>query len=209
MNTVPRFVRYLLAALALGMVPPLIAQEAPSITIQVTPTSGVESVTPTITWEAKGVKSCTATGGWAGNKPLTGTETLPAIDRSAIYGLVCVTTDGRIVITWQPPTQNTNGTPLTDLAGFKVYQASTEAGLRTATPVPVAGAAKTSLVVDNAPVGMVWTEVTAYNAAGVESDRSARVAQDVKQVSTTAQQPVEVKTKPNPPTATAIENGTN
>lgn len=195
-----------LAALSMGHA---IAQEAPKIDIQVTPTTGVESVTPTITWAATGVQSCTATGGWSGTKATSGTETLPAIDRSMVYGLVCVTKDGRIVLSWQPPTQNTNGTPLTDLAGFKLYRATTQAALANATPTTIAGAATKTYTIEDAPVGMVWLAVTAYNSAGVESARSAAVSKDVKQSSTTAEQPVEVQTRPNPPTATAIENGTN
>lgn len=207
MKTVPRCL--LAAAFALAIAAPLVAQEPPKIDIQVSPATGVESVTPTITWNATGVQSCTATGGWSGAKPLSGTETLPAIDRSLVFGLVCTTKDGRIVLSWTPPTQNTNGTALTDLAGFKVYTASTQAGLATATPTVLTGADVKTHTIPDAPVGMTWVALSAYNSKGIESDRSAAVSKDVKQTTTTAEKTVEVQTKPNPPTATAIENGTN
>lgn len=195
-----------IAALSIGAAH---AQEPPSIDIQVTPETGVEHVTPTITWEAKGVQSCTATGGWSGNKPLSGTEQLPQIDRSMVYGLVCVTRDGRIVLSWQAPTQNTNGTPLTDLAGFKVYTSQTQMALGATQPDVIANPAARSHTIDDAPLGLIWLAVTAYNASNIESDMSNAVSKDVQQASTTAEQAVEVKTKPNPPTATAIVNGPN
>lgn len=184
------------------------AQEVPSIVLNVTPESGVEFVTPRITWEAKGVQSCTAAGGWSGTKALTGTETLPRIDRSMVYGLVCVTKDGRIILSWQPPTQNTNGTPLTDLAGFKVYRATTQAGLTASQATVLNNPSTTTYTINDAPLGMTWLAVTAYNAKGVESSMSTAVSKDVKQASTTAEKAVEVTTKPNPPMATAIQNET-
>lgn len=185
------------------------AQEPPSIDIQVTPATGVESVTPTITWLAKGVQSCTATGGWSGAKPLSGTQTLPAIDRSLVYGLVCVTKDGRIVLGWQAPTQNTNGTPLTDLAGFKVYTSETQMALGATQPTVINDPAATQHVISDAPLGTVWLAVTAFNTSQVESELSAAVSKTVQQTSVSAEQAVEVKTRPNPPMATTIENGTD
>lgn len=46
---------------------------------------------------------------------------------------------GSASLNWTKPTQNTDGSALTDGTGYKVYAAQTAAGLATATPVTVTG----------------------------------------------------------------------
>ena len=170
---------------------------AQSVTIAVTPTSGVESVVPTVTWSSTGVSSCTAMGGWSGAKANSGSETLPAIDRSVSYGLACLTPDGDIVISWTAPTQNTNGTMLTDLAQFRIYVATSITGLAAATPAEV-GAAVTTHTVRKAN-GRHFVAVTAVNAHGIESALSNTPSKDITAQSVTAQAAVEVIPRPKAP----------
>jgi len=35
--------------------------------------------------------------------------------------MIQVTADGLLSISWQPPTENVDGSPLTDLSGFTIY----------------------------------------------------------------------------------------
>lgn len=73
-------------------------------------------------------------------------------------------------LSWQPPTQNTDGTPLTNLAGYKAY-----AG-------PAAGTYNQSVTYNNPgltnarvcmqPPGMRYFVVTAFNTNNVESSFS-------------------------------------
>jgi hypothetical protein len=73
-------------------------------------------------------------------------------------------------IRWQPPTTNTDGSPLTDLAGFRVNCTSPRGiGLRWTVPSP----ATLSERIDTA-VGSICM-VTALNSAGTESPPSASV----------------------------------
>jgi hypothetical protein len=72
-----------------------------------------------------------------------------------------------------PPTENTNGTPITDLAGYKIhYGTASEAYSQT---VSVANAGLTRYVVDNLPRGTYYFAIGAYNSQGVESALSGEV----------------------------------
>src|SRR5262245_9147613 len=76
----------------------------------------------------------------------------------AALALVLLSVSGadaqRIKATWTAPTANTNGTPLTDLAGYRVY-------IRTAPiPCPVSGTYKTATVSN--PVPTPGLTVTRY-----------------------------------------------
>jgi len=67
---------------------PVSAQNTLTFTAEVT--SGVETVVPVLTWDTIPLAdACTASGDWAGGKPPSGTETLPAISGSATYNIQC------------------------------------------------------------------------------------------------------------------------
>lgn len=68
--------------------------------------------------------------------------------------------------TWNAPTTNTDGSPLTDLAGYTLYQ-SDSSGVQTIT---VDAPATTVVMPGACRVGQYW--VTARNVAGIESDPS-------------------------------------
>lgn len=182
--------RLLLAALLLPG-----AALAQTVTITVTPSSGIETVTPKVTWTSTGVSACTATGGWSGSKATSGTETLPAVDRSSSYGLVCTTSSGDAVLSWIAPTQNTNGTTLTDLTKFRIYTATTAAALASATPIEVAGSVTTYTLKD-LPQGTKYFAVTAVNSANVESVMSNAQSKDITAQTATDQGAVSVTPRP-------------
>lgn len=188
--------------LTLALVLPLLhpqasfAQVTPKVNFSCTPTSAVESLTPSCTWSTVGVVSCTASGAWSGDKALSGTEILPAQDRDVSAMLVCRTANGGAVVSWQPPTQNTNGTPLTNLAGFKVYQATTAAGLASSTPVNV-GASIRSYTFTDLPEGPRVFAVTAVTTTGVESAMSAPPGtKTIASTEVSAAVPLKVDTRP-------------
>jgi len=82
---------------------------------------------------------------------------------------VVPTSDGNrsITINWQPPTLNTNGTPLTDLAGYKIYMQL--AGLGAPHTVIVSDPTASSFTVQGLLPGMYNIAMTAFNAANQES----------------------------------------
>jgi len=74
---------------------------------------------------------------------------------------------GSATLSWTPPTTNTNGTPLTNLAGYRVRWGPA-AGNYTSS-VTVNNPGLTSYVVGNLPPGTYYFVVTSVNSAGVES----------------------------------------
>jgi hypothetical protein len=77
---------------------------------------------------------------------------------------------GSATLTWQPPTQNEDGTALVDLAGFTIYWGTTPGNYTESVTVNNPGL--TTYVVDNLAPGTYEFVATAFNASGVESQFS-------------------------------------
>ncbi|HJS21852.1 MAG TPA: hypothetical protein VJ764_04290 [Steroidobacteraceae bacterium] len=66
----------------------------PAVQISANPTAVTSGQTSTLTWNASNATSCTASGGWAGNKALSGSETTAAIMATTTYTLTCTNASG-------------------------------------------------------------------------------------------------------------------
>jgi hypothetical protein len=75
-----------------------------------------------------------------------------------------------VKLSWAAPTENTDGTPVTDLAGYHIYFGTNPAELTLW--ASVGGAASTTYVVADLPSGSYYFSVAAYNSAGVDSGQS-------------------------------------
>jgi hypothetical protein len=78
--------------------------------------------------------------------------------------------EGTASLSWTAPTEDANGTPITDLAGYRVYYGTDPNDLSQS--VEVTGADTTTYVVDNLPAGTYYFAVAAYTTSGVESEQS-------------------------------------
>lgn len=78
------------------------------------------------------------------------------------------------LLSWQPPTENTDGTALTDLAGYIVTWSKSQTTLGAVTAM-VNNPAATTHIVSNLSSGTWYFAVLAYNTALVQSARSAVV----------------------------------
>jgi hypothetical protein len=85
---------------------------------------------------------------------------------------------GTASLSWVPPTQNTDGTALTDLSGYRVYFGSSPSSLTQV--VPISGASNTSYVVRNLSAGTWYFALSAYSNAGTESARSAVLSKTIR-----------------------------
>lgn len=74
---------------------------------------------------------------------------------------------GTAMLSWGAPTQNTDGSPLTDLAGFKVYHGSSAAALTDVRSV--SGATALSYSFTALASGTHYFAVTAVSSSGAES----------------------------------------
>jgi hypothetical protein len=80
---------------------------------------------------------------------------------------VADTSNGAASLTWTPPTQNTDGTTLTNLAGYRiVYGASSSQLTQT---IQLTNAGLSSYVVENLAPGTYYFAIRAYTSSGAES----------------------------------------
>ena len=84
---------------------------------------------------------------------------------------------GSATLSWTPPALNTDGTPLTDLAGYRIYFGSSS-GRYTET-VTLNNPGLTTYVVENLLPGNWYFVSTAINAAGIESSYSNEAVKSV------------------------------
>lgn len=74
---------------------------------------------------------------------------------------------GSATLSWTIPTENTDGSPLTNLAGYHIYYGAT-AGAWTST-ITVLEATETSYVVSGLAPGTYYFAIVAFNSDGVDS----------------------------------------
>ena len=197
----------LLASVAIiGLLVTCVARAATTVTLTANPTSGISPLSVTLTWSSTEATACSAAGGWTGSKAASGTQTITGLTANTTFSLTCTGPTEPAVLTWVAPTTNTDGSaiPATGpgaLAKYKIFHASTSAGIATATPTEIAAPALTYSVT-GLPVGMRYFAVKASNIAGLDSDFSGIGSKNVVAASATASTSVVVNTKPNPPLVT-------
>lgn len=220
MNPFLPSLRSLAAAALFALVSPLaLAQTSGVVNISVTPSSANGRATPTITWSTSpaGATGCTASGGWSGSKAAGGTQVLPQIVANTTYSLTCSwpgspAVGGTVSVNWTAPTTNLDGTPLTNLAGFRVLYG------RSATTLDA------SAYLEN-PAARTWTSATlaqgdwyfvvrAFNSTGAESDNSSPVVRKTVGTPATAgftasnSATVTIVPIPSPPTGVTVVDAT-
>jgi Putative Ig domain len=104
-------------------------------------------------------------------------STLPAF--SVVVSKAAVTAStGAATVDWTPPTENTNGTKLTDLAGFRIYYGTSAGTLNQM--VQVASTAQTSTTISNLAAGTWYFGGVAYTTAGTQSAMSKVVSATIQ-----------------------------
>jgi Fibronectin type III domain len=82
-----------------------------------------------------------------------------------------------VAINWTPPTENVDGTPLTNLAGYDIHY-GTASGKYTQT-ISVSNAGIATYVVQDLTPGTYYFAIAAVNADGTESPLSSEVSATV------------------------------
>ncbi len=78
--------------------------------------------------------------------------------------------NGSVTLSWMPPTENTDNSALSDLAGFKILYGTTP-GVYTNT-IDIKNPSISSYVIDNLPQNTYYFVITAYNSSGISSGYS-------------------------------------
>jgi len=137
----------------------------------------------------------TSAPAWAAFNPATGqlAGTPPAGTTGTYNGIVISVSDGAlktalpsfsikvtessatgsrssVTLSWSAPTQNEDGSPLTDLAGYRVHYGTSASSL--GKQVEVRDPATTRAVVQNLARGTWYFAISAYTQTGTESSRS-------------------------------------
>jgi len=82
-----------------------------------------------------------------------------------------------VEVSWSAPTTNTNGSALTNLAGYRVYYGTSPGALSQSADVPSAGAV--SFIVRGLGAGTWYFAVAAYTNTGLESTYSSVVSKTI------------------------------
>lgn len=144
------------------------------------------SVIPTLTWCTETVSSagatctnpgpassCTASGAWTGTKAAAGTQAQAAVSTSTSFNLQCVWPGAdSFHVVWTIPTLNDDGTPLTDLTGFKIFYSTTPT-MSQNTVIDVKSPTATSqLIGPGLAPATYYVVMDAYNSGGVEGKKT-------------------------------------
>jgi hypothetical protein len=78
---------------------------------------------------------------------------------------------GSATLSWTPPTQNTDGSALNNLAGYRIYYGTDPNAL--GSTIQVTNAGLTTYVIGNLGAGTHYFAIAAYSTDGVESAKSA------------------------------------
>ena len=84
---------------------------------------------------------------------------------------------GSATLLWTPPTQNLDGSPLTNLAGYKLYWGTAPKSYSKS--VTIANPGITSYVIENLQAGTYYFSATAYTTGGTESPLSGEASKTI------------------------------
>ncbi len=154
-----------------------------SITLSANPSNVVQGGTTTLQWTSQNANTCTATLGWSGSQPLSGSFVAGPLNQTTSFELSCDGPTGTgIALTtvqvldktlrWQAPTQNVDGSPLLDLAGYRIYWGL---GSRSYTDSHTINDSAITEWDVTAPPNTYYFALTAFDADGNESGYSNEV----------------------------------
>ena len=164
--------------------PPVDGSVTPTADLSVSQTEVDLGGSVQLSWSSTGATSCQASGAWSGSVGVSGSQSVGPLDQSSTFTLRCsgesgeavsmiaVEVLGTFVVEWQAPELNEDGTPLTDLAEYRLFIGETS-GDYTAT-VAVGSPNSTTRTV-KAPLGNYFVAMKSINADGVESTFSNEV----------------------------------
>jgi Fibronectin type III domain len=112
-----------------------------------------------------------------GSTPAQGTSSVGTTGSALTDGNPPAATAGTVTINWQPPTENVDGSALTNLAGYHIHYGASSGNYTQTISVSNPGIA-TYVVTDLTP-GTYYFAVAAVNAAGTESPLSSEVSATV------------------------------
>jgi hypothetical protein len=115
-----------------------------------------------------GGPATTSTAAPSGSSPLTSSAGPSASSPPGV---------GTATLSWVAPDQNTDGSALTNLAGYRIYYGTGVDALTEVIELPTVGI--TAYVIDNLTAGTYYFSIRAYTSAGIESALSNVVSDTI------------------------------
>jgi hypothetical protein len=150
----------------------------PAFTIRVTAPSALvasssSSTASTTPGSSSGAES-SSSGGSTTSSSGAGSTGATGSTSSSSSGSTGTASSDTVSVSWQAPTQNTNGSALTNLAGYTIYFGTSASSLTQ--KVSIATVGELTYVISNLGAGTWYFEVVAVNTAGVSSAPSSVVS---------------------------------
>lgn len=183
------------------------AQTDPTFTASVT--QGPAPLATTLTWNVPGATVCAAGGAgnvaaWSGSVPTSGVRNLTGIAVDMTLTLNCMG-PGKAQLQWTPPTTNTDGSSLTNLAGYTaLYGVSATALVST---VLINSPSANTHTVDNLAPGTWFFSVRARTSTA-ESANSNVVSKAVVGTTYAGSVAIDVTQVPSAPTNLTVTEPT-
>ncbi len=160
----------------------------PTVSLQAADLVVADGTATQLSWSSSNADSCSASGGWSGARETSGSASSGALNRQTTFSLSCsgaggtgvamisVAVNGAVTLAWQAPTENVDGTPLTDLGGYRIYYGDTSRSYTESVEVTEPGADSYALTLSS---GQYYFAMTAVDADGNESAYSNEVVKVV------------------------------
>jgi hypothetical protein len=117
----------------------------------------------------------------AGTGSTTGTGSTPIastpVASSGSGSSGATTSPTNVTLSWSAPTENTNGSALTNLAGYIIYYGTSASAMTQTIDINTVG--MLNYVVDNLSAGSWYFQIVAVNSAGEQSSPSATVSASI------------------------------
>lgn len=160
-----------------------VSASSPKVTLSATPKSVARNGYSTLAWTGTNVTSCSASGGWSGTKPISGSQSVGPLTIDTNYSLTCSGPAGNALamtsvvlreatLSWAAPTKNVDGSTVS-LSGYKVYYGNVSRSYTQSVSVSGATTLKKTIVLTP---GTWYFAVTAIDTHGVESGKSNEVS---------------------------------
>ncbi len=164
-----------------------LSDEVPQITFTASP-KVQEDGHAVLTWKASNAYACHGYGPWDGSEPVEGSSTTNGLTATTTFLLTCFNSSGAkasakatvtvvdaagsetATLSWNAPTSNVNGTPVTPLKGYTIYYGTSEGAMTQS--LVVSGAAATSAEITGLGSGTWYFAVAADATDGTQSAKS-------------------------------------
>lgn len=116
--------------------------------------------------------------GHYGSIKIAASDGLATTELPAFAIEVTSTAAAAVTLSWSAPTQNTDGTALTDLAGYRIYYGVNSSSLGNV--IEISNPSVSTYVVEGLTPDIWYFASTALNSQGQESDFSSQVSRDTR-----------------------------